>query len=394
MALSVTEISRNGSRSGWPHVRIVNVLFGRPASVIASLALAVLFLSAGRATLPTRAQPPSLSYRVPESATPVAETPALPVFLLQANHATLRSGTARIRADGAVDITLYDPSDPRLIQGSEAVLFNTDLRVLWLLATDEERTALRDGVQTVGRGLRDAIQTVLRSPEFTDEYRDELKDIGRQIIEEAWRAPATRAAYDELLRSTEPLLYEVAGREVKAIVVKQIEPMVWNLVSANMSVALDVFHSQPWDFSPVEHAMDAIQRDVRERGTLQRALQQVLDSWQAKAFLQTVAGTVMDAAAESPRLRDVAGRMINDPRLGAYFSPLSGPVADLARLAPDILFGVQPGADLNALAAFTFQGFITGRPGQFIVLMNPQQRADILRLDSFSPRPLLHSVLP
>ncbi|MCW2249376.1 hypothetical protein M2352_005036 [Azospirillum fermentarium] len=375
-------------------MRIVNVLFGRPAAVIASLALAALFLSAGRATLPTRAQPPSLGYRVPETAAAVAEASGLPVFLLQANHATLRSGTARIGAGGAVDITLYDPSDPRLIHGSEAVLFNTDLRVLWLLATDEERTALREGLQTVGRGLRDAVEAVLRSPEFTGAYRDELKDIGRQIIEDAWRAPATRAAYDEMIRSTEPLLHEAAGREVKAIVVKQIEPMVWNLISANMGVALDVFHSQPWDFSPVEHAMDAIQREVRERNVLQRALQQVLDSWQAKAFLQTVAGAVMDAAADNPRLRDVAGRMVNDPRLGTYFAPVSGPVADLARLAPNILFGVQPGVDLNALAAFTFQGFISGRPGQFIVLMSPQQREDILRLDSFSPRPLLHSVLP
>lgn len=84
--------------------------------------------------------------------------------------------------------------------------------------------------------------------------------------------------------------------------------------------------------------------------------------------------------------------MVNDPRLGAYLKPVSGPASDLARLAPDLLFGVQAGADLNALAAHTFQGFLTGRGGPLIVMMSARQREDILTLDRYSPRILLHAV--
>ncbi|PWC78818.1 hypothetical protein [Azospirillum sp. TSH64] len=379
----------------------VNALFGKPAAVAASLALGALFLSAGWATLPTRHAAATVSYQLaaPMDGTPAASAAApaatpipVPVFLMQPDHATMRSGTGLLRPDGRVDITLFDPSDPRLIHGSEALLFNTEFRVLWLLATDEERARLWRGIEEVGRGLRTAMDGILESPEFTGEYRDALQEIGRMAIEEAWRAPSTRATYEEFLRSAEPMLHDTVGRDLKAIAMKQVEPLVWNLIGANVGMALDPFRSQSWDLGPVDQAVDAILREAREAGLVNRAARQLADSWQAKAFLKTFAGNVVDALAHQQRLRDVAGRMVNDPRLGAYLKPVSGPAGDLARLAPDLLFGVQAGADLNALAAHTFQGFLTGRGGPLIVMMSARQREDILTLDRYSPRILLHAV--
>ena len=370
-----------------------NALFGRPATVAASLALGALFLSAGWSTLPTRHAAATVSYELAAPLDGMASgSLTLPVFLMQPDHSTLRCGTALLQRDGRVDITLFDPSDPRLIQGSEALLFNTEFRVLWLLATDEERTQLWRGFEEVGRGLRTAIDAILQSPEFTGEYHNELQEIGRMAIEEAWRAPSTRATYEDFMRSAEPMLQDTVGRDLKAIALKQAEPLVWNLIGANVGAVMDPFSSQSWDLSPVDQAIEAILREARERGLVQRAVQRLAESWQAKAFLKTFAGNVVDALAHQPRLREVAGRMVNDPRLGAYLKPVAGPAADLARLAPDLLFGVQAGADLNALAAHTFQGFLTGRGGPFIVLMGARQREEILRLDRYSPRILLHGV--
>lgn len=370
-------------------MRSVNVMFGRPAAMVASIGLSVLFLSAGWAALPTRNAPPTWSYRLQDAAA-AAEGEALPVFIMRADRSTLRAGIGKVKAGGRIDVTLYDPSDPLLAQGSEGLLFNADLRVLWLLASEEERTQLRHGVEKLGRGLREAVDAVLRSPEFNDDYRNLLKDIGREAIEAAWHHPGTRSAYDELVRSAEPVLREAVGRDLKAIVLKRAEPMLWDMLSANVGSLLKVFQAQNWDLTPVEQALEGIQRDVRERALVEKTVQRILDSWQAKAFLQAFAGNAVDAVARDPRIRDVLGRLFTDQRLGSYLAPASQPAGELARLAPNVLFGVHPHADLNALAAYTFRGFVTGRPGQLVILMSPRQREEILVLDRFSPRPLLH----
>ena len=359
----------------------------------ASIGLSVLFLSAGWATLPTRNAPANWTYRLPEPGA-VAEGETLPVFIMRADRSTLRAGQARATADGRIDVTLYDPSDPRLIQGSEGVLFSADLRMLWALASEKERAQLQLSLENLGRGLRDAVDAVLHSPEFNNDYRTELKDIGRETIEAAWHDPATRAAYDELARSAEPVLREAVSRDLKAIVMKRAEPMLWDMLSANVGTMLNVFHAPAWDLTPVEQALEAIQRDVRERALVEKTAQRILDSWQAKAFLQTFAGNVVDALARDPRIKDVLGRLFTDQRLGPYLAPASKPAGELARLTPHVLFGVQPHSDLNAVAAYTFRGFVTGRPGQLIILMSAQQRTEMMRLDRFGPKPLLHGAIP
>lgn len=360
-------------------------------AMAASLALAVLFLAAGWATLPTRGAPPTWVYRLPDPGGILSDGEEMPVFIMRPDRSTLRAGLARAKADGRIDVSLYDPSDPRLIQGSEGVLFNGDLRVLWLLASDAERKQLQAGLEALGHGFREAVDAVLGSPEFNDDYRNLLKDIGRETIEAAWHDPETRAAYDELLRSAEPVLRDVVGRDLKGIVLKRAEPLVWDMLSANVGTLLNVFQSSSsWDVSPLEQAMEAIQRDVRERGLIEKTGQRILDSWQAKAFVQTFAGNVVDAVARDGRIKDVLGRMLTDQRLSPYLTPLSKPAGELARLTPNVLFGVHPQSDLNAIAAYTFRGFVTGRPGQLIILMSAQHREEMLRLDRYSPRLLLH----
>ncbi len=372
-------------------MRAFTVMFGRPAAMAASVGLSILFLSAGWAALPTWNAPSTLAYLLPDGDL-AAEDETMPVFVLRPDHSTLRAGVARMRAGGRIDVTLYDPSAPELSQEGEGLLFNADLRVLWLLASDEERGALRQGLEKLGIGLRDAIDAVLRSPEFNDDYRPVLKDVGRHAIDTAWHHPGTRAAYDDLVRSAEPVLREAVGRDLRAIVMKRAEPMVWDMLSANVGSVFKLFQDQPWNLTPVEQALESIQRDVREQALVEKTTQRILDSWQAKAFLQAFAGNAMDATVRDPRMREALHHLLTDQRLGPYLAPASQPAGALARLAPQVLFGVHPQSDLNALAAYTFRSFITGRPGRLIILTNPRQRDRILALDRFAPRPLMYGV--
>ena len=90
---------------------------------------------------------------------------------MRPDRSTLRVGTGSTQADGRIEFTPFDPDDPLLVQGSEGLLFDADLRVLWLLASDEERTRIRLGIDALGRGLREAVDAVLKSPEFADDYK-------------------------------------------------------------------------------------------------------------------------------------------------------------------------------------------------------------------------------
>lgn len=370
--------------------------FHRHGTLLASLSLWVLFLSAGWSALPMRDRQPVWTFRPADRSAGIAAVSArpVPVFAMRPDRSTLRVGTGSTQADGRIEFTPFDPDDPLLVQGSEGLLFDADLRVLWLLASDEERTRIRLGIDALGRGLREAVDAVLKSPEFADDYKGELTNVIQQAADSAWREPVMRNAYDDLVRGVEPLLRDAARRDLMPLVLNRIEPLIWEMLGANAGALIDIFRTRQWDLKPVERTMDAILRDARERGIVERTSRRILDSRQARTFIQTFAGAVMDAMTRDPRIGGLLVRLVTDQRIGGYLSPLSQPAADLARFAPGMLLGVHPNNDLNAIAAFTFRGFITGRSGRLIILTNPGQRDEMLRLDPRAPRPLLRDAQP
>lgn len=390
-------------------IRLLGAKFGRKGAVVVSLALGCLYLAAGQATLPRRDMPATWSYHLPadrlasEFPTLTGSAPVthptradtdgpleLPVYIMRGDRSTLRAGMALVNDRGQIDVSLYDPSDPQLIQGSEAVLFNADFRVLWLLAAEADRARLHENFTELSFGVRDTVDAMLRSPEFINEYRPALKDISLSSVTSAWNDPTTRVAYDEFIRAAEPVLRDTVERDLKAIVTRRAEPAVWEMLSANVGALMTVFLSPSWDTTPLEQALDDIQREIRDRGLLTQAASRLLDSWQAREFIRVFAGNVMDSLAADPRTKDVLGRLITDDRLAGYLGPASGPAARLARRLPDVLFGIHPSTDLNAIAAYSFRSFLTGEANKLVILMSPQHRDEMLRLDRRSPRVLMH----
>jgi hypothetical protein len=377
-------------------VRHITALLSRHGPLLASLGLWVLFLFAGWSALPMRDRHPVWTFHQADqlASSGVASTQPVPVFVMRPDRSTLRVGTGIPQADGRIDALPFDPSDPRLIQASEALLFDADLRVLWLLASDEERTRIRLGMDALGRGLREAVDAVIKSPEFALDYRGELKDVAQQAVQAAWREPGTRNAYDELSRGAEPILRDAVKRDLMPIVLNRAEPLVWDMLGANAGALIDIFRTRQWDLRPVDQMMDAILRDARDHGIVEKTARRIIESRQAKSFMQVFASTVMDALARDERIRSLMVRLVTDQRIAGYLSPLTQPAAELARFAPGVLLGVHPSNDLNAIAAFTFRGFITGKSGRLVILMTPEQRDEMLRLDSRAPRLLLRNAQP
>lgn len=361
---------------------------------LASVCLLGLFIAAGMSALPLRGAPPNLSFIpvAPESLPPLNGT--FPVLTLRPDRSTIRSGYANRDSDGRIRVTLYDPYEPLLADTSEGVLFSADLRALWLLATDEERARLRAGVNALAQSLRQSADLILHSPEFTNDYRPLLQNAARSAIETAWKQPSTRAAYDEMLRGAEPILRDVANREVRPLLMRRLDGLLWDIVQANVGTVFSVFNAKPWNMAPVEQAVEAALRDMRDQGVLERAIAQIVETRQSKAFLQVFAGNAIDALAVDHRIEETLFRLATDPRMAAYLSPMSGPTSDLSLMAPRILFGVREGGDLNAVAAYTFNGLVGGHPGPVIILMTPQQRDAMVNVDSTVPKLLVRSATP
>lgn len=363
-------------------------------SAIASLLLLGLFTAAGLSALPLRGAPPNLSFTPVEPDGLSALFGSLPVLTLRADRTTIRSGYAQRDADGRIRVTLYDPYEPLLAEASEGVLFSADLRALWMLATDEERTRLRGGFTALAQSLRQSADAILHSPEFNADYRPVLQEAARNAIEAAWKSPVTRAAYDEMMRGAEPVLRDTATREIRPILLRRVDGLIWDIVQANIGTVLDVFNSRPWNTGPLEQALEAALRDIRDQGVMERMIGTIFETRQTKAFLQAFAGSTMDMLAADRRVEETLVRLVTDPRMAAYLTPMAQPANALSLMTPRILFGVRDGSDLNAMAAYTFNGLIAGRPGPVMILMSPQQRDEMLRLDNRAPKLLVRNATP
>ena len=363
-------------------------------AAIASLLLLALFVTAGLSALPLRGAPPSLSFTAVAPDSLPAMTGIVPVLTLRPDRTTIRSGYASRAENGRISVTLYDPYEPILAQASEGVVFSADLRALWVLATAEERDQLHAGFNALAMGLRRSSDAILHSPEFNADYRPALQEAARNAIEAAWKSPGTRAAYDEMVRGAEPILRDTATREIRPIVMRRIDGLVWDIVQANIGTVLDVFGRRTWNTAPLEQALEAALRDIREQGVLERMIGNIFETRQTKAFLQVFAGNAMDELAADKRVEETLIRLATDPRMTPYMTPMGGPANELSLMAPRILFGTRGSDDLNALAAYTFNGLIAGRPGPVVILMSPQQRDEMVRLDPRAPKLLVRGVSP
>ena len=315
-----------------------------------------------------------------------------PVFVLRENGLAVRFGNAVAAGEGAIRIGFYDPLDPLLAHATEPVSLPADPRLLWLLASSEERRSLREAIGDLGRVLPHTALSMINSPEFTDFYRDRLIQRIRADIETAWQATRTSGAWQELLRGYEPIMRDAASRDLRPIIENRFRNVPMRMLRANALQFLDPFHDAQWNMAPVEEALQAALLEVRERGLPERTVGRLLQAPPTTEFLRALTEAVTTQFAQDIALRDLLAEMVSDERFRPYLGNLIARTMDLARLAPRLLISLHGSTDLNPVASFVIRTLVSGRNDRVVVFMSPAQRDAMLALDPDGVRPLARAV--
>lgn len=80
-----------------------------------------------------------------------------------------------------------------------------------------------------------------------------------------WRNARTQEAWARLMQACEPLLREIAVRELRPIVTSRFEGVASHLLRANLGKLIPLFGSGEWDLEAVEQAIQASIAEARER---------------------------------------------------------------------------------------------------------------------------------
>lgn len=312
---------------------------------------------------------------------PSTDSLAPAVFALREDGSAVRFGNAERAPDGDIRVGLYDPIDRLVGVATEAVSLPADPRLLWLLASPAERQGLRAQAEALVLAVPNAFVDIFRSPEFNTYYRDRFVAVLRGAMTEAWQATQDRGAWRELLRSYDPILRDVIGRDIRPIVEQHFRGVPLRMLRANALPLIDPFRDRPWDMQPVEDALREAIIDIRDHGVPERTVMGLMDSPATVEFLRVFQTVLIGKLARSPALQGLIAEMAFDPKLRPYLVEMTDRANDLLRSAPRLLVSLHGSADINLVAATVIRTIVSGRPDRVVVFMSPAQRDEITELD-------------
>ena len=350
-----------------------------------SIALAVVFVVLGLSALPRNFAGSANAVTLLD---PTGGGAGSPVFVLRDNGLAVRFGDAVTVGRGAIRIGFYDPLDPLLARATEPVSLPADPRLLWLLASPEERQSIHEAFDALSRALPQTALAMLHSPEFTGYYRDRLVQRLRTDLDAAWRTTRETGAWDELLRGYEPILRDAASRQLRPIIENRFHGVPMRMLRTNALQLLDPFHETHWNMTPVEDALQAAFQEVQERGLPERTVGRLLEAPATADYLHAYVNALADELARDAVLRNLIGEMVFDERFRPYLNDVTIRAEDLARVAPRLLISLHGSTDLNPVASFIIRTLVSGHSERVVVFMSPAQRDAMLALDPDSVRPL------
>jgi hypothetical protein len=355
-----------------------------------SVALAALFAFLGFSALPRDVTSTSTAIAVRDPSGS-GTTFGSSVFVLREDGTAVRFGNAETTAGGGVRVGFYDPLDPLLAHATEPVSLPGDPRLLWLLASDPERKALRERSADLAQALSQSVFAILRSPEFVTDYRDHFVQLLRADLETAWRTTRRSGAWQDLLRGYEPILRETASGELRPIIESHFRNVPMRMLRANAWQMIDPFHSADWNMVPIEDALQAAWQEVRERDIPERTASRMLQAPPTLAFLRVFIDAMASELARDKALKDLVGEMVFDERFRPYLYDASERAMQLARLGPRLLVSLHGSTDLNPVASFVIRTLVSGRLDRVVVFMSPAQRDELMALDPDAVRPLVRA---
>lgn len=313
-------------------------------------------------------------------------TPA--VFALNDSGTAVRFGNAELAEDGSIRIGFFNTLDPLLASATEPVSLPADTRLLWLLASGNERQLLRDKTAALVLALSGAARDVLASPEFAQAYRERFLDVFQSATRTAWQATQESGAWRALLRSYEPILKDVAARDVRPVVERHFRAVTIAMLRANVVGLIDPFRDRPWNMQPIEDALRAALVEMRDRDVAERTAARLINAPQTIQFLRVFQDELVRILAHSAVLQGLIAEMMFDERFRPYVADVVLRANELGRTAPRLLVSLNGSRDLNLVASTVIRTTVSGRPDRVVVFMTPAQRDAILALDRTAIRAL------
>lgn len=352
-----------------------------------SIALATVFVVLGWSALPrdivTSGSPILLRDSV------ATANIGLPVLMLLDDGSAVRFGDAAVEPNGVIQVGVYDPLDPRLGHATEAVSLPGDPRLLWLLASDTERDAMREAAANLVHAMPHAIFDMFQSPEFVNNYRNGLTQRIHDDLQAAWQQTQESGAWQRLLHGYEPVLRDIASRDLRPIIESHFHGVPMRMLRANALMLIDPFGPPQWDLAPVEDALQAALTEVQQRSVPERAVARLMQNPATTDFLSHYLDAAMSQMAHDTELRNLLSEMILDDRFRSYLTPVSDRVMDVARIVPRLLVSLHGSADLNPVASYVIRDMATGQFDRIVILLSPAQRDELMQLDSDAVHPLV-----
>ncbi len=347
---------------------------------LASVVLLVLAFAVGLSCLPRR--PTQMAAAIDLADPQRAGTGIAPaVFALRDSGAAVRFGNAELTDKGMIRVGFYDSLDPLLATATEAVSLPADARLLWLLASPQERQSLRDKAAALAVAVNSGARDVLGSPEFATHYRDRFIGVFQTGTRKAWKITQDSGAWRALIRSYEPILRDLNARDIRPAIERHFRSVPVAMLTANAIGFIDPFRDHPWNMQPIETALKAAVQEMRDHDVPERAFMRLMEAPQTIDFLRVFQDEFVRATIHDPALQGLLAEMAFDERFQPYVAEAWSRANDLGRAGPRLLVSLHGSKELNLVASTVVRTTVSGRPDRVVVFMNTTQRDEIVALD-------------
>jgi hypothetical protein len=340
------------------------------------------FVAAGWVVVPRGGPAGSvLYYRAPAERLHLSPTGTMPVFVVRRDQSAIRHGVARLQPDGVIRVEFYQQYLPELATTSEALLFQPGFAALWAAASDGSQKELLERAQAVQGQVGQTLERVMGSAAFNQEYRPILRSILSDAVTAAWDDDRSKAAFDALLETADPMLRDMLRDEAGKILEIRLERAFWEFIKTNWASPIYVITGDKIDYTPLSEAIQGVLRDPNLRDGLLQLGNQLLDTHESRILAERLAIGIVDALLRDHRVPDVAARLFWDARFRTQVQPLYEALVALAGALPRHLGGLGNENSLNPLAAHVFKAMTLNGATSLIVYVTPDRRDRIERTD-------------
>ena len=314
-------------------------------------------------------------------------TGPVPVFVMRPDHSVIRHGTASLEK-GRIRVEMFGSTVDEYADATQALLADPSLGILWGAASENSQNELRRRITNVQDQAAQAVERVITSPVFTADYRPVLRAMLTDAVSHAWRDPRTQAALEGLLANAQPAMRRVLRGDVQEIMVSRLQTAVWEMVRANWANAFGMPFGYELDYEPAIRAMTATLSDPRVQQVLVEFGRAQLETAEARQMAERIAIGVIDALMRDRRVPAVVTQMFWDPRLRNMLRPFTDSTFALLGALPQHLGGLGAQSSLNPLAAHVFKAFAVASRVPLILLVTPEDKARLLRVEGDTAIPL------